>query len=78
MNDLADLKKENRMLRMFNATKLNNRIESMMKERIDYMTNVAFFNAMESSKINIIAKEAPTKAFEDMEYVDDIVVLLLK
>lgn len=64
-NSVADLKKENTVLRMFNTTEWNTRIENTKKDRIDHMTNIAFGHAMESKKLNIIAAEAAAEAFKE-------------
>lgn len=40
-------------------------VESVMKEKIGYMTNIYTVKAMNSNKINIIAKEATDQALKD-------------
>lgn len=70
--------KENKALRMFSGTELKTRIEAVMKERIYYIMNIAFQNAMESTKLNIIVKKVSAKALRVKEYVHNIRVTLLK
>lgn len=66
------------MLRMFNETELKAHTETVMTEQIYYVTNIAFLNVIESTELNIIAREASTEALKDKENVDHIGVSLLK
>lgn len=49
-----------------------------MKGRVDYMTNIAFSNAMESNKLHMMSTEAAVELWIDKQYVDDIGVSIVK